>query len=345
MDGHLRPRRCKKLKVKASEIELTILGLPGALCVVKATPASLIREVKEEIRTQTGIEVDDQRLFAKDSAELSKDNAALSTVDLILDQPELPKAEVNLCNVLKASLLLLRRPPKQAEILAELSSVRGGEAVLKVFRDHGQDAAEDRIVVLESVRRNAQCLQHAAPHFLEDRQVVLTAAKQSGMILKLVSDELRKDREVVLAAVKQNCQAICLAAPELQEDREVMLMAVQKDRYNGEIFRNASPKLRGDREVVLAAVSAMGLNLQFADSALQSDLSIASAAVRQNPAALRLVDRSIRGHTKVLDAAGWNPPMPVIEGPIATKGAARWVAVLAVEPASQRTELYNRLIW
>ncbi|CAJ1330577.1 unnamed protein product, partial [Effrenium voratum] len=133
------------------------------------------------------------------------------------------------------------------------------------------------------------------------------------MILKLVSDELRKDREVVLAAVKQNCQAICLAAPELQEDREVMLMAVQKDRYNGEIFRNASPKLRGDREVVLAAVSAMGLNLQFADSALQSDLSIASAAVRQNPAALRLVDRSIRGHTKVLDAAGWNPPMPVIE--------------------------------
>lgn len=111
------------------------------------------------------------------------------------------------------------------------------------------------------------------------QELVLSALQEDGLALQFVPFGMRANRELVLTAVKQNGLAL-----------EFAMVPSAKPRCRQSIPNS----LQDDAEIVLAAVQQNGCALKFASEDLQANLSIASAAVRENPDAVEFVAKGVR---------------------------------------------------
>ena len=65
-------------------------------------------------------------------------------------------------------------------------------------------------------------LHRASEDVRNDRVIVLEAVKKNGAALSVASEDLKKDREIVLEAVKNNGDALYHASENLQNDRKCL---------------------------------------------------------------------------------------------------------------------------
>jgi len=91
------------------------------------------------------------------------------------------------------------------------------------------DLQQDRMFVINQVRRVGSDLQHIPEHFRSDWRVVLEAVANDGLALQHAAEGLRSDRDIVAAACRQNGLALQYAANELQADRGLVALAVNQN--------------------------------------------------------------------------------------------------------------------
>lgn len=202
------------------------------ICAVLADRAWRTVDVKEGVESQTGITVDEQRLFAGGE-------------DL-----ELPNRE-RLCNLFPetqdvVSLRLVRRPLEQAQWLGRV--MQHGLQI----REAPAHIRDDHDVVHAAVRRNWKALEYASERLRADREIVLTAvAKGEGNALSFVPDLLWADSLFVMNVVQVDGKLLKRAAPALAGDRAVVKAAILHD---WQALEFASAELKADRETLLEAL-------------------------------------------------------------------------------------------
>merc|ERR1719443_2748802 len=86
--------------------------------------------------------------------------------------------------------------------------------------------SEDRKVVLASLERSCNALNHVDKLVKEDREFMLAATARNGQALQHASSTLRSDQLFVLAAVAQNADAWPYAEEALRVDQNFQMMAV-----------------------------------------------------------------------------------------------------------------------
>lgn len=109
------------------------------------------------------------------------------------------------------------------------------EVVIKAFEKEPNSLVgmskrlkNDRVFILNLVKRNILAFNYMATNLLGDREIALESLKQKGELLHYISDELKADKEVVIEAVKNNANALYYASWDLQNDKEILSLFEKK---------------------------------------------------------------------------------------------------------------------
>jgi len=177
------------------------------LCSLSARRSWTTSQVKEAVKSESGIPVQQQRLY-----------------DISLRQ-EL-KSEQSLGSFSGEDSLSLRLVPRTPEQSLWFDRVQERSTALSTATPR---VRKDRDVLLAAVECNGRALQYATEDMRSDREVVLAAVRQDGYALRFAAPPLRNDYEVVEEAIKQNGLALSFAAADMQKERRIVDMAVTQN--------------------------------------------------------------------------------------------------------------------
>eukprot|EP00928_Gymnodinium_smaydae_P020905 TRINITY_DN18091_c0_g1_i2.p1 TRINITY_DN18091_c0_g1~~TRINITY_DN18091_c0_g1_i2.p1 ORF type:complete len:327 (-),score=59.52 TRINITY_DN18091_c0_g1_i2:185-1165(-) len=252
-----------------SACSVAVSGIAGHICDLRLEKQVSVAEVKAAIASAAGIHVREQRLYLLSATSVSPESSG--SRELSDNTTEL---KFFLCDaVSRVKLMLVRRPPRQAEWLENVS------ANWRSLCAAPEDIRLDREVVLASVLQHGHALEFAAEALQAGMEIVSAAVRCRGLSLRFASSSLRACREVVLAAVRQHGGALQFANESLRSDREIALAAVSTQGY---ALQFVGASLRDERQLVLLAVSSDGAALSSAGAKLRADEEIVTAAVRED---------------------------------------------------------------
>jgi len=299
-------------------LRLRVTWEQGAGCSVRAEKHWTVERLKAAIHEESGVSVQEQRLYY--------DTGRRGLVELFEDQT------LDLIRGSRADICLVRGHPRRVEWLKRVA------LDWQSLQDAPKALRDDWDTVLTALEHDGRALQWASDKLRDDRDAVRFAVEQCPYALEYASEGMRGDWDIVMAALKQDVHAICFAAESVRSDRELMLQAVTQ---NGALLEFAPDALRADREVVLAAVMDSGAALQFASEELRGDRDLAMAAVQEHPFALEhvvpelacdpeLIELALKGPKGQEDA----PKEPAIPE------AYRWMGLSreALRPAPAKVE-------
>lgn len=248
-------------------LQIRVSNLAGPLCVIKASPESTLRDLKEEIALETGI---------------------APTAQILTHGTKVLWADSDIAKALSAEGVCLTLVQCTAEQMHWQQKAEKDRSWLKYGAP--EEARADRHVVLAAVAKDHVALKYACQELRGDRNFILAAVGCNHRALQYASKAVRADRDLAFAVVAEDGEALEHVSKVLRGDREFVLAAVAKRGFD---LRFASKALRADREVVLAAVARNGMALMYASEELRGDREVVLVAVAQNRPALTLPPSSL----------------------------------------------------
>ncbi len=192
----------------------------------------------------------------------------------------------------------------QADRDVVLQAVRRSGNALKIASPQWQADPE---VVQAACSNNRRAFEFASDQLKGDRSFVLQLVNHAGASLEYASAELQNDEEVVKAAVSNNGYSLQYASKALQDNKQVVLAAVSQAPF---ALRDASDRLKDDTDVVLYAISGnepyqivFNSLLSIASKRLQSNRTVALAAVLKEPAEFFRLDPELKDDKQIVMAA------------------------------------------
>ncbi len=129
----------------------------------------------------------------------------------------------------------------------------------------GSDAANNRELILEAMKKNGRALRYVAkicpPEIVRDNEIVLAAVRNYPSALKYAPDNLKGDFKIVEAAVLQDGNLLRFARDEIKANKQIALLAVQT---TGEALQFVAKKLQNDNDLVCIAGCKTREGLKFA---------------------------------------------------------------------------------
>lgn len=150
------------------------------------------------------------------------------------------------------------------------------------FNDLSDQLKADDEIMLALIKKDPACLEFA-PQYQNNKIVVLELVKKNGYVIRFASDALKQDPEVVKAAVSSSHYALAEVAPQFRNSKEIILLAV---RAWGLVLQDLSADLQDDYDIVLNAVDTTGSALKFASERLKKNFEIVFTAVSRDGQAL-----------------------------------------------------------
>ncbi|CAK0849574.1 unnamed protein product [Prorocentrum cordatum] len=284
------------------------------LCALGADLWWRSKEVKEAVRSKTGISVLSQRLYA-------------GADELPLGQ-SLEDIFPGLADSRTLSLRLERRSLEQGQWLERVggdvagTALRGAPAWVRADREVAATALRaswraygfladelraDPEFARLAVKGDLRALEHVPAAIWEERDFVLDMTRLDWHRLPTaIMDGISDDRDAMLIGARSDWRILEHASPRLKADKELLLEAIRQAGWSAAswlVTDETRELLRGDKEAMLAALEADWRELEFASRELRGDRDVALAAVRQDWRALRWISEELRSDLEVMLAA------------------------------------------
>lgn len=297
-------------------MELKIFTRDGRfLCTVVAEENWRPLDVKEGVRTLTGITVIEQRLYGPEGRELPEKeflrkvfveavDKAQDVVDITLERR--PRLQAQWLEKVQEHGLQLRLAPREVRTdrVVVMAAV---EKNWRAFEFASEELKLDREVALAAALQNHKAVAHVPKRLWDDRSFVLEMVKKDWSYIKSADDDILNDREVMFTAVGQDWHALEFASEELRGDRDLVLLAIRQggpevmDRHY--CTPEATEQAVEDREAVLIMVRQDWRNLEMAHEQYWSDRELAMIAVTQDWRALGLISEELRNDVDIIMTA------------------------------------------
>ena len=122
----------------------------------------------------------------------------------------------------------------------------------------------------------------ASDEMKDDRELMMISVRKIGDLLQHASDRLKNDKDVVLEALRNNCHSMCDASDAIKGDKHFILRALEvcPGRHSPSMVRHISEKLKDDEEVMFKALSIQHFAFSYASERLRSSREFVMRAIQ-----------------------------------------------------------------